>query len=155
MRSIQIGQLLIQQGVLTEAQVRHILAIQQASYRPFGDLAERLYRVSSEAIEDAWVQQYVQESGVASLEELDFDIDCLRTINRRQAWQFHILPTNRAGGMLQIATDVDHLVRSLNFTSNRIEEPVGFIVAEREQLQEFLMRHYPVPREMADFADRF
>jgi hypothetical protein len=154
-RSIQIGQLLIQQGVLTDAQVRHILAIQKASYRPFGDLAERLYGISSEAVEDAWVQQYVRESGIASLDELDVDIDCLRTINRRQAWQFHVLPTNREGGLLNIATDAGHLVRSLNFATNRIDEPVGFIIAEREQLRDFLMRHYPVPQQMADFAERF
>jgi hypothetical protein len=145
----------MQQGVLNDTQVRRILAIQKACYRPFGDLAERLYGVSAEAIEDAWVQQYVQESGIANLGQLDFDIDCLKTINRRQAWQFHLLPANREGGMLNIATDADHLVRSLNFASNRMEEPVGFVVAEREELREFLMRHYPVPPEMAEFAERF
>ena len=97
----------------------------------------------------------VQESGIANLDDLEIDIECLRTINRRQAWQFHILPTHREGGLLKIATDADHLVRSLNFTTNRIEEPVGFIVAEREQLHEFLMRHYPVPQHMAEYAERF
>src|SRR5687768_14254339 len=38
---IQIGQLLVEQGVLTEAQVQHILKVQKVSHRPFGDLAER------------------------------------------------------------------------------------------------------------------
>ena len=42
MQGIQIGQLLVEQGVLTEAQVAHILTVQSASHRPFGDLAERL-----------------------------------------------------------------------------------------------------------------
>jgi len=39
---IQIGQLLVEQGVLTERQVKHVLQVQKMSHRPFGDLAERL-----------------------------------------------------------------------------------------------------------------
>ena len=37
MAGIQIGQLLVEQGVLTDAQVRHVLAVQKMSHRPFGD----------------------------------------------------------------------------------------------------------------------
>jgi hypothetical protein len=48
---IQIGQLLVEQGVLTPKQVRHILEVQKVSHRPFGDLAERIYGVSAEAID--------------------------------------------------------------------------------------------------------
>jgi len=50
---IQIGQLLIEQGVLTQTQVQHILKVQKMSHRPFGDLAERLYGISPKAVEDA------------------------------------------------------------------------------------------------------
>ena len=84
MAGLQIGQLLVQQGVLTERQVQHILQVQKVSHRPFGDLAERLFGVSPEAIEDAWVQQYVRTAGVVDLDEHDIDINCLRLINRRQ-----------------------------------------------------------------------
>ena len=52
MAGIPIGQLLVQQGVLTHKQVQHILEVQRLSHRPFGDLAERLYGVSPEAVED-------------------------------------------------------------------------------------------------------
>ena len=69
MPGIQIGQLLVQQGVLTDKQVQHILTVQRSSHRPFGDLAERLYGVSPEAVEDAWVQQYVAMAGVVDLGE--------------------------------------------------------------------------------------
>ncbi len=155
MRTIQIGELLMRQGVLTDRQVRHILAIQKVSYRPFGDLAERLYGVSAEAVEDAWVEQYMQEAGVTDLGQVQFDTECLRQINRRQAWQFQILPANREGGSLNIATDARHLIRSMNFAANRVEEPVSFVLAERRQLREFLLRHYPVPRHMAEYAERF
>jgi hypothetical protein len=151
---IQIGELLVEQGVLTAQQVQHILEVQRASHRPFGDLAERLYGVSPEAIEDAWVQQYIRIAGVFDLNQQQVDVDCLRLINRRQAWQFHMLPTNRHDDNLNIATDAEHLVRAVNFVARRLDEPVCILIAHRDQLREFLMQHYPVPEYMAAFAEQ-
>ena len=152
-KGIPIGELLIQQGVLTGRQVRHILNIQKVSHRPFGDLAERLYGVDPKVVEDAWVEQYVAEAGVTDLEELDFDQKCLRVLNRRQAWQFQVLPVAHDEQLnLNVATDAKGLVRAVNFASRRIDESVFMLVAERDQLREFLMKHYPVPEFMAKFA---
>ena len=72
-QGIPIGELLVRQGVLTERQVQHILKVQKASHRPFGDLAERLYGIAPTVVEDAWVEQYVQAAGITDLEELEFD----------------------------------------------------------------------------------
>jgi MSHA biogenesis protein MshE len=148
-----MGQLLVEQGVLTSTQVQQILEAQKTSHRPFGDLAERLFGVDPHAIEDAWVEQYLRTTGVVNLDEVRIDTDCLRLLNRRQAWQFHALPTNRDGGDLGIATSPENLVRAVNFTSKKIDEPVYFLIAEREQLREFLMRHYPVPNFIAQYAE--
>jgi len=152
-RGIPIGQLLIEQGVLTDAQVRHILVVQKESHRPFGDLAERLYGVDPKAVEDAWVEQYLRTVGITDLEDVRIETDALRVLNRRQAWQFHMIPTNRENGALDIATTSDNLIRVANFTSRRIDEPVFFLIAEREQLRDFLMKHYPVPEFLAEFAE--
>ena len=149
---IQIGQLLIEQGVLTDAQVQHILKVQKVSQRPFGDLAERLYGISPRAVEDAWVEQYLRTVGIVDLDQVEMDTQCLRLLNRRQAWQFHLLPLNRQDEVLSMATTADNLVRSVNFSSRTIDEPVHFVVAERGQLREFLMKHYPVPDFIADYA---
>lgn len=154
MRGIQIGQVLIEQGVLGEKQVQHILQVQRLSHRPFGDLAERLYNVSPDAVEDAWVEQYVRTAGVADLRLLDVDKQCLGIVNRRQAWQFHMLPLDRDEHGLNVATDAEHLVRALNFTTHRVDEPVHFYIADVSQLRDFLMRHYPVPEHMAAFAEK-
>ena len=82
------------------------------------------------------------------------DEECLRSLNRRQAWQFHLLPAHRDGEHLQLATDAEHLIKSVNFASRRIDEAVFFLVADRNQLREFLMKHYPVPEHIAQFAER-
>ena len=153
MAGIPIGQLLVQQGVLTHKQVQHILEVQRLSHRPFGDLAERLYGVSPEAVEDAWVKQYTRVAGVVDLEEYEADEKCLRLINRRQAWQFHLLPLRRDAENLNIATDAEHLIRAVNFSTRRVHEPACFVIAAKEQLREHLMKHFPVPEHMAQFAE--
>ena len=155
MPGIQIGQLLVEQGVLIEAQVDHILKVQKMSHRPFGDLAERLFGIDAKAVEDAWVEQYVRIAGVVDLDEQRIDTDCLRLLNRRQAWQFHLLPLNRQQADLNMATSAQDLVRAVNFSGRKLDEPVNFLVAEREQLREFLMKHYPVPEYFAKFASGF
>ena len=152
MAGIQIGQLLVEQGVLTDAQVGHILKVQRVSQRPFGDLAERLYGINPRAVEDAWVEQYVRTVGVIDLDEIEIETECLRLLNRRQAWQFHLLPLDRPAEGLQMATSPENLVRSVNFATRAIDEPVHFLIAERAQLREFLMKHYPVPEYIAQYA---
>jgi hypothetical protein len=149
---IRIGELLIEQGVLTQRQVQHILKVQKISNRPFGDLAERLYDVSPKAIEDAWVQQYVRLAGSVDLEEQQIDEACLRLLNRRQAWQFHLLPLHHDDRELHMATSPRDLVRAVNFATRTFKEPVYFLLAERRQLRKFLMRHYPVPHHIAQYA---
>jgi hypothetical protein len=151
-RGIPIGQLLVEQGVLTEAQVQHILAVQKACSRPFGDLAERLYGIDPRAVEDAWVEQYVRIAGITDLDHVQPDIDCLRLLNRRQAWQFHAAPISREGDHLNVATSPEHLIRTVNFATRKFDEPVYLVIAEHEQLREFLMKHYPVPDFIANYA---
>ena len=153
MPGIQIGQLLIEQGVLSTTQVDHILRVQKVSHRPFGDLAERLFGISPQAVEDAWVQQYMRIAGTIDLDEQKFDEQCLRLLNRRQAWQFRMLPMNRQEENLNIATDRESLVRAVNFSAKKLDEPIYFQMAERKQLREFLMKHYPVPEFIAQYSD--
>jgi hypothetical protein len=86
------------------------------------------------------------------LEEQEIDTDCLRLLNRRQAWQFHMLPLHREEGSVSVATSAENLVRSVNFATRTIDEPVYFLIAERQQLREFLMKHYPVPQFIAQYA---
>ena len=152
MPGIRIGDLLIEQGALTTQQVGHILEVQKATHRPFGDLAERLYGISAKAVEDAWVEQYLQIAGVVDLNDVQVETDCLRTLNRRQAWQFHTLPTHREDKILNVATSAENLVRAVTFTTKTVDEPVSFLIAERSQLREFLMKHYPVPSFIAQYA---
>lgn len=155
MRGLRIGEILERQGVLSRDQVAEILAEQRLSHRPFGDLAERLFGVDGRVIEDAWVRQYAAFAGVTDLRTVKVEAAALRLLNRRQAWQFKMLPLGKdEQGEVHVATDEEHLVRAVNFASRAIDDSVMFVLAESVQLRVFLMRYYPVPRHLAEFSEK-
>ena len=143
---IKLGQILIEQGVLSEQQVFEILDHQRATALPFGVLAEQLFDVTLESIENAWIEQYARFTGEIDLEQYEVDKDALTAINRRQAWQFEILPIRyEESGELLVAASRRRLARAVTFVANRLEQVAFFRLAESEQLRSFLRRHYPMP----------
>ena len=64
-----------------------------------------------------------------------------------------MLPTHREESNLNVATTAEGLVRAVNFSAKKLDEPVYFQIAERKQLRDFLMRHYPVPEHIAQYAE--
>jgi hypothetical protein len=143
---LRIGEILIEQGVLSEQQVFEIVQAQKRSALPFGVLAERMFDVTVGTIEEAWVEQYVRQTGEIDLDQQRIDADALRLIHRRQAWQFEVLPLHfDAQGDLVMAASRARLARAVTFVANSLQPVVFFRVAERVQLQDFLRTHYPMP----------
>ena len=158
---IRIGEILVEQGVLSEQQVFEIVQAQKKLHLPFGVLAERMFEVTLESIENAWIEQYHRFTGTIDLNDMTVDEDALRLINRRQAWQFEILPIHfESTGELMMAASRRRLARAVTFATSRMDKVVFFRVAESEQIQTFLKQYYPMPeisnelvekaREMAD-----
>ena len=58
MTEVRLGQLLVESSVLTGKQVDHIVIVQEKTGEPFGLLAERLFGVDPQRIEEAWAKQY-------------------------------------------------------------------------------------------------
>ena len=144
--NIQIGQILIQQGVLSEQQVFEITVAQKKNDAiPFGVLAERMFDVTSQTIEQAWIEQYHRFVGTINLEDQQMDTQALSLINRRQAWQFEVLLLRyEPSGELLIAASKHRLARAVSFMTNHMETTCMFRVANRTQLRDFLSRHYPM-----------
>jgi hypothetical protein len=159
-QALRIGDILVEQGILSAQQVFEILQAQKKSAVPFGVLAERMFEVSVDSIEQAWIEQYCRFTGTLDLADLQIDTRALRLINRRQAWQFEILPIRfEAGGELLMAASRARLARAVTFAANRIKPIAYFRIAESQQLRKFLRTHYPMPevsqeliRRARDFA---
>ena len=152
-RGIRLGEILVDQGLLTAAQVEQILNLQQEQGRPFGVLAERLFGLDPRDVEGAWVEQYAAlTGGEADVDAIGLDPRCMKLVNRRQAWQFHCAPVCREDGEIVVLTDERHLPKALRFAASTFREPTYFRLVDGETLQAFLMEHYPVPEFLADYA---
>jgi hypothetical protein len=152
---IRIGQILIEQGVLNEQQVFEIVEAQKREALPFGVLAERMFDVTVESIENAWIEQYQRFTGLLDLTDIEPDVEALRLINRRQAWQFELLPIRfEPGGDLLMAAGRKRLARAVTFAANRLSEVVFFRIAESDQLREFLQRYYPMPEVSKELIEK-
>ncbi|MEQ9460999.1 MAG: hypothetical protein RIG82_08615 [Phycisphaeraceae bacterium] len=149
-RGIRIGEILVERGVLTEQQVFEIAQAQKKQHLPFGVLAERMFDVTLDSVEEAWIEQYHRVSGTLDLNSVQIDTDALKLINRRQAWQFEILPVRfEPDGQLLMAATRERLARAVTFSARRIDREVYMRIAESEQLRDFLKEHFPMP-EVSD-----
>ena len=144
MATIHLGDLLVKHGVLTPEQRDEILRAQVERGGPFGSLAEQMFGVNASAVERAWAEQYAGPAPHVDPRTFTVPRRVLDVINRRQAWQFCILPLEMQGNDLIAATTQEQLVRALKFAGWRLGHGVQFLMAEPHALGEALCHHYPM-----------
>ncbi len=150
---LRIGELLVAQGVLDEAQVEQVLEIQRKVPEPFGAICERLFGISPRTIEGVWSEQYARLTRVWSRSDLDFDPTVLDLVTPRQAWQFRVVPIRFDDGALLLATTQRHLARALRFATNVIRYPAIFVILGSEDLAAELLSRYPMRGMDATFVE--
>lgn len=140
---LRIGDLLVQQGVLTREQCEHILSLQRTNTRPFGVLAEEVFDVAPRHLDNAWAEQYAQGAPHVNPICERVEPEAIEMVSRRQAWQFRMLPMRFERGEAVICTTRQHLPRALNFAYRNIGPECSFVLAEPAQLGAALQAHYP------------
>ena len=141
----RLGQVLVDAGVLSPKQVRSILSAQRQTRRPFGVLAEELFGIDPNDIEEAWAVQYATLTRPVDPTEETFDGEAQSLVSRRQAWQFRVLPIRFEDEELVVATTPEHLRRALRFATRVLGVPVYFVMTSPDALGAALLRHYPMP----------
>ena len=76
--------------------------------------------------------------------------EAVALIDRRQAWQFAVVPLRLDDGELTLCTSVEYLPRAMRFAGWRLGERVSFVLAEREDLGRALETAYPMGAEAED-----
>lgn len=142
--AVRLGEILVQQGLLSEEQVSEILRHQRSTSRPFGALAEDLFGVTEQQVELAWAMQYENISQRVDPTAEAICKDALLAVSRRQAWQFRVMPLRFEDGELIVATTAEHLARALRFASRCLAVPCYFVIAEADRLGEALAEHFPM-----------
>ncbi len=142
---IRLGDVLVQLGAISEEQRAEVLAAQATSGRPFGALAEEMFGVSPKVVERAWAAQYTELTGRVTLGDEHADHEVQPLIERRQAWQFLVLPLRFESGELVIATTEAYLPRAMRFVGWALGVDASFVIAEEEDLLAHLGEAYPMP----------
>lgn len=141
----RLGELLVQQGLLSEEDVESILDAQRRSGRPFGQLAERMFGLTPSQVEAAWAEQYRGLAPHVDPVTEGWDPTVQGLVSRRQAWQFRVLPIRRNGCELTIATTTENLPRAARFAAWHFGEPIYFVIGEAARLEQALALRYPLP----------
>lgn len=144
MQTLKLGDLLVQQGVLTAEQRDQILDAQRLRRRPFGVLAEDMFGVCPAAVERAWAEQFSALAECVDPRTFDADAHAIAAIDRRQAWQFKVLPLRADSNSMLLCTTKDHLVRAMRFAGWKLGHSCQFVLAEAKSLGEALVHHYPM-----------
>lgn len=141
---LPIGELLVRQRVLTREQCEQVLQRQRVTHRPFGELAEQMFGIEACAVEEAWAEQYAATTRWIDPRVEPIDLSVRELVNRRQAWQFRVLPMGYDGAELMVCTLQESLVRAMNFATRQI--PIGcyFVLATPDALAGALGQHYPM-----------
>lgn len=142
--SVRIGEVMIQRGLLTAEQVSRILEEQSSRHRPFGELAERMFGVDPADVEQAWVEQYASITRKVNVLREATDERAMKLVDRRQAWQFRVLPLRFDGPELMVATTAENLTRALRFVSRCLTVPCYLVLTEGKWLGEALATHFPM-----------
>lgn len=142
---LRLGEVLAEQGVLSERQVDAIVRRQRDTGKPFGLLCEQMFHVPPQVIERAWAMQYASLTRNVDPAHEAMDPAALELVTRRQAWQFRVLPIRFEDRELMLATTRSQLRRALRFATNVLGVPVYLVLAESRALGEALCRHYPMP----------
>lgn len=140
---VRLGDLLVRRGALTPAQRDEILAQQRGTGRPFGAIAEERFGICPRDVEQAWAEQYAADAPTVDPSSEQPDPSALQLLDRREAWQFRIVPLRFDGPELMLATSAENLPRALRFVGWRLNCACFFVVAEPDALQRALERHYP------------
>ena len=142
--SVRLGEILVIQGLLTSGELSDLLEMQKDRRRPIGLLAEELFGIEPSLIEDAWAQQYALGAEHVNPLAERVQARALVAIDRRQAWQFAILPLRFEEFDLVAATTEENLARALRFVSRCLATPCYLVLSEADALDEALGYYYPM-----------
>jgi|CXWL01.1.fsa_nt_gi hypothetical protein len=146
---LRIGEILVEHGAISSDERDVILEHQRQHGRPFGDLAERLFGVRPEVVEEAWARQYALLADHVDPARLRPTLPALALVSRRQARQFGVLPVELDTFEVMLCTSESNLARALRFAAWKIGMPAYFVLAEEDALKAAIERVYARGSEAA------
>ncbi len=139
----RIGEILVEMGVLSEADVAAILEHQKRTRQKFGQIARAWGLATDEQVWEAWSTQIARFQRHVDPDEMGLDTDAIARVDGEVARYFNVLPLRLWGEHLVVAT------ADLPATRPRLEElpqvlgcKVHYCLCKAEKVDEHLTRAY-------------
>src|SRR5256885_215772 len=136
----RLGDLLVAEGLITEAQLRQALAEQKGKTEKLGSILARLGFITEEQLIGFLSRQY----GIPSitLTNIDVDRETLRLVPAQIARKYEVLPVKRIGGPLTLAMADPTNVFALDDVAFMTSLQILPVVAPQAAVRKAIEEHY-------------
>src|SRR5213593_1832595 len=136
----RLGDLLVAEGLITEAQLRQALAEQKGKTEKLGSILARLGFITEEQLIGFLSRQY----GIPSitLSNIDVDAETLRLVPAPIARKYEVLPVKRIGGTLTLAMADPTNVFALDDVAFMTSLQILPVVAPQAAIRKAIDKHY-------------
>src|SRR5919106_6644355 len=147
----RLGDLLVAEGLITDAQLRQALAEQKGKTDKLGSVLVRVGALSEEQLIGFLSRQY----GIPSitLVNLDVDADTLRLVPAHIAKKYEVLPVKRIGGTLTLAMSDPTNVFALDDIAFMTNLQILPVVAPQAAIRKALDRAYEAVPPVSSMTD--
>src|SRR5467141_250247 len=136
----RLGDLLVAEGLISEAQLKQALAEQKGKTEKLGSILARLSFITEEQLIGFLSRQY----GIPSitLTNIDVDTETLRLVPAQIARKYEILPVKRIGGTLTLAMADPTNVFALDDIAFMTSLQILPVVAPQATIRKAIEKHY-------------
>jgi type IV pilus assembly protein PilB len=138
----QIGQILLDMGVLTSRDVEEILEQQQRTGRRFGQIALAWGLATPEQIWTAWSKQLADHDHHVDIDEVGIDTNAVEQVSGVIARYYNIMPLRLWGDNLVVAVPENGDHRSLDELPILLDCRVHACLCSPEQVNKYLDKVY-------------
>ncbi|GMM89221.1 GspE/PulE family protein [Vibrio fortis] len=149
----RLGDLLVEEGIITEAQVEQALAAQKSSGRKLGDALIELGFLSEQQMLSFLSQQL--DIPLIDLSRAAVDVESVQLLPEVHARRLRALVIGRQGDTLRVAmSDPADLFAQEALLGQLGDYALEFVVAPERQLVDGFDRYYRRTKEIASFAEQ-
>ncbi|MEZ9255417.1 GspE/PulE family protein [Vibrio cyclitrophicus] len=149
----RLGDLLVEEGIITEAQVEQALAAQKSTGRKLGDALIELGFLSEQQMLSFLSQQLAIP--LIDLSRANVDVEAVQLLPEVHARRLRALVIGRQGDTLRVAmSDPADLFAQESLLGQLGDYALEFVVARERQLVDGFDRYYRRTKEIASFAEQ-
>lgn len=149
----RLGDLLVEEGIITEAQVEQALAAQKSTGRKLGDTLIELGFLSEQQMLSFLSQQLAIP--LIDLSRANVDVEAVQLLPEVHARRLRALVIGRQGDTLRVAmSDPADLFAQESLLGQLGDYALEFVVASERQLVDGFDRYYRRTKEIASFAEQ-